>query len=571
MNMQVATGRNYDIFLPQERVEKETPLWSNRILTQYVAEHAFERAEHVAIAEVRPDSEVVPEAKREPCVISYRQLWREARFLAFYFRKMGIQPGDMVSVQLPNWAEFVIIALALARIGAVINSIAPIYRRKEMSFFLRRSHSKALVIPTVFRGFNFLKMAEELRCECPDLEMIWTVGDPSLSTSLDPPYSIVGKTVPSEEEIGPMPDPNEVALVIFTAGTTGEPKGALHTHNTADFVEKALAEVAGLTSEDVFWFPSTVGHGTGHFHGVIGAMRLGATLVLPDKWDRKSIDYTLNKWHCTYTVGATPFLIDTIEHASDQALRHMRIFLCGGAYIPEEVMRRACRRIPNCSVLRCWGQAENSTVTVSRPGDPIEKVICTDGRLNLNKELQVRDPETNRVLPPGVEGELWTRGPSLFVGYLNSPELTRKSIDEDGWFQTGDRGRLDNEGYLTMSGRSKDIIIRGGENFPVKEMEDLLSTHPAIAEVAIVAMPDRRLQEKACAFIAVRPGTHYDFQEMLRFLDSQGMAKRKYPEHLEILPELPKTISGKIKKRDLRIMIAEKIGLPPINVNELAY
>lgn len=562
---------NYDIFLTQERVEKEAPLWSNRILTQYVAEHAVERAGHVAVAEVHPDPEGVPEVKREPYDLTYGQLWREARFLAFYLRKRGIRPGDVVSVQLPNWTEFVIIALALTRIGAVINSIAPIYRRKEMSFFINRSHSRGIVIPTVLRGFNYLKMVEDIRSECPDLEMIWTVGDPSLPTSLDHPYSIEGRDAPSEEKLGPMPDPNEVAFVLFTAGTTGEPKGVLHTHNTADAIEKPLSEALCLTSEDVFWFPSTVGHGTGHFHGVIGAMRLGATLVLPDKWDFRSIDYTLNKWHCTYTVGATPFLIDTIEHGSEEALRHMRIFLCGGAYIPEEVMRRAYRRMPNCSVLRCWGQSENGTVTVSRPSDPLEKVIRTDGRLNLDKELQVRDSETKKVLPPGVEGELWTRGPSLFVGYLNSPDKTRKSIDEDGWLQTGDRGRLDRDGYMTMSGRSKDIIIRGGENFPVKEIEDLLSTHPAIVEVAIVAMPDQRLQEKACAYIAVRSGTHFNFQEMIRFLDSKGIAKRKYPEHLEVLPELPKTTTGKIRKRDLRTMIAEKIGLPEVNVYESAY
>jgi non-ribosomal peptide synthetase component E (peptide arylation enzyme) len=560
-------SKKFNVFLPVERIESETPLWSNRILTEYVAEHAVNRPDHVAVAEIHPVLNAIPDSKREPCVLTYRQLWREAKFLALRFRRKGIQPGDVVSVQLPNWVEFVIIALAIARIGGVINSIAPIYRRKEMSFFLRRSRSKAIVIPTVFRGFNYPKMITEIQSGCPDLEFVWTVGDPTLPTSLDLPNASLGESEPSEDDIGPLPSPNDVALILFTAGTTGEPKGALHTHNTADFVEKALAEAVGLTSDDIFWFPSTIGHGTGHFHGVIGSMRLGATLILPDMWNQRSINESLKTWHCTYTVCATPFLVDTIKYGTEDALRHIRLFLCGGAFIPEEVMRKANRCMPNCSVLRCWGQAENSTITVSRPGDPIEKVITTDGRLNLYKELQVRDEVDGEDLPVGSEGELWTRGPSLFVGYLNASDLTKESMDEEGWFRTGDRGRLDSEGYLIMTGRSKDLIIRGGENLPVKEMEDLLSTHPALAEVAIVAMPDSRLQEKACAYVSVRPNMHFDFEEMLQFLDSQGIAKRKYPEDLVILPDLPKTISGKIKKRDLRVMIAKKIGLPPVNVS----
>ncbi|UCG81692.1 MAG: AMP-binding protein, partial [Desulfobacterales bacterium] len=206
----------------------------------------------------------------------------------------------------------------------------------------------------------------------------------------------------------------------------------------------------------------------------------------------------------------------------------------------------------------------NPTVTLSRPEDPIEKIITTDGRLVHHKEVEIRDPLTKEVVPIGTDGELWTRGPSLFLGYHKRPDLTKESMDEYGWFYTGDRGRLDPEGYLTITGRTKDIIIRGGENFPVKETEDLLGTHPSIAEVAIVAMPDPRLQEKACAFVSLRPGAKFEFEDMIHFLETQGIAKRRYPEHLEVLPNLPKTPSGKIKKRVLRQYIAEKVGLPPV-------
>ena len=558
-------NNKFDVFLPLERINRDRSLWSNRILTEYVAEHAVNRPNHVAVAEVHPNSNAVPEIIRKPSVLTYSQLWREVRFLTAKLRAIGIQQGDVVSVQLPNWAYFVVINLALTRLGAVINPIAPIYRQKEVGFYLRRLQSKAIIVPTVFRGFNYVKMIEDIRSGLPDLEFICTLGDPTLPTSLDPPYNMKDDHEPSEADLGPAPTPDDVNVILFTAGTTGEPKGVLHTHNTVDFVEKALAKTLRLTPEDVFWFASTLGHGTGYYHGYTAAMRLGATLVLPDIWDPLTINDTLNKWHCTYTVGATPFLVDTIEHGDDESLRKLRIFLCGGAFIPAEVMRRARERMPNCFVLRCWGQTENSTITVNRPGDPMDKIITSDGRLNLNKEVQVREPTTGEPLPVGSEGELWTRGPSLFVGYHKRPDLTREAMDNDGWFRTGDRGRLDGEGYLTMSSRIKDLIIRGGENFPVKEMEDLLSTHPAVSEVAIVAMPDLRLQEKACAYVSIRPGFQFNFSDMLRFLDDQQIAKRKYPEHLEILPDLPKTTTGKIKKYELRAMIAEKVGLPPVD------
>lgn len=556
--------RKFDVFLPPERIKKEESLWSNRILTDYVAEHARNIPNHIAVAEIHPDPNVVPKIKRMPYVMTYSQLWREARFLAARLRDIGIQAGDVVSMQLPNWSEFVIFDLALTRIGAGINIIAHIYRHKEVSFYLRRLGSKGVVVPTVFRGFNHLKMIEDIRSNCPELQYIWTLGDSSLPTSLDPPYAPGESPEPSSDSLGSPPQPNEVKIILFTAGTTGEPKGVLHSHNTADYVARGVTESLNLTEEEVFWYAMTLGHAAGYFHGYTAAMRLGSTLVLSDKWSPSTINDTFDTWHCTYTSVTTPFLVDIIEHASDEALRNLKNLMVGGAFVPVEVMRKAKERMPQCTIVRAWGQTENSTVTMGRPLDPLEKLLTTDGRIGHHKEVQVRDPVTGNPLPVEMEGELWSRGPSLFLGYHKRPDLTREAMDGEGWFRTGDLGRLDSDGYLIITGRIKDIIIRGGENFPVKEMEDLLCTHPAIKEAAIVAAPDKRLQEKACAYVSVRAGMHFDFHEMNKFLDSQGIAKHQYPEYLEVLKDLPKTPSGKIMKNELRRMIAEIVGLPPI-------
>lgn len=556
--------RKFDVFLPPERIMREEALWSNRLLIDYVAEHARNIPEQIAVAEIHPDPSVIPEAKRTPYILTYRELWRQARHLAVRLREFGIQAGDVVSLQLPNWTEFVVFDLALTIIGAGINIIAPIYRHKEIIYYLSRSGSKGIVVPTVFRGFDHVKMIEDIRPDCPELKYIWTLGDPNLATSLDPPYAPEGSYEFPDNLEDQTPKPNDVKIILFTAGTTGEPKGVLHSHNTGDYVAKGVTELLNLTKSDIFLYAMSLGHAAGYFQGYTAAMRLGSTLVLLDKWSPTSINDTLNTWHCTYTSVTTPMLFDFIEHGSNEALKNLKYLMVGGAFVPVDVMRQAKERMPHCTLVRGWGQSENSTVTMGTSLDPLEKLLTTDGRMVLKKEVEVRDTNTGKPVPPGVEGELWSRGPSLFLGYHQRPDLTQEAMDIDGWFHTGDLGRLDANGYLTITGRNKDIIIRGGENFPVKEIEDTLCMHPAIKEAAIVAAPDKRLQEKVCAYVSLRDGMHFDMHEMTKHLDSQGIAKRQYPEYLEVIEDLPRTTIGKIIKNELRRRIAEKIGLPPI-------
>lgn len=555
---------DYDIFLPPDRIKREKQFWSNRLLSDYVADYAAEIPRQIAVAEIHPDSSAVPEHKQTPYILTYSELWNEVRHLAVKLHNLGVCSGDVISLQLPNWTEFVIFDLALTIIGAVINIIAPIYRHKEIHYYLHQSGSKGIVVPTVYRGFDHIKMIEDIRPRCPELEFIWTIGDPNLATSLDPSNAKEGFSSFSNFFDIPAAKPNDVKIILFTAGTTGEPKGVLHSHNTSDYVAKGVTKMLNLTQADIFLYAMSLGHAAGYFQGYTAAMRLGSTLLLLDKWSPTSINETLNTWRCSYTSITTPMLFDIIENGTDEALAHLKCLMVGGAFVSVDVMRRAKERMPHCTLVRGWGQSENSTVTMGTYSDPQEKLLTTDGRLVLEKEIEVRDSITGKPLPHGVEGEIWSRGPSLFLGYHKRPDLTREAMDFNGWFKTGDLGWLDAEGYLTITGRNKDIIIRGGENFPVKEMEDLLCMHPAVKEAAIVPAPDKRLQEKVCAYVSLRDGMHFDLHEMTTYLDSHGIAKRQYPEHLIVLPDLPKTPVGKIMKNTLRIMIAKKVGLPPI-------
>ncbi len=353
-------------------------------------------------------------------------------------------------------------------------------------------------------------------------------------------------------------DPNDVTLVMFTSGTTGEPKAVMHTHNTLVAANRPLPERLGVNSESVIHMASNFAHLTGMLYGVRLPTQMGATAVYQDVWNNEQFVELIEKHRITYTSAATPFLHDTLiapnidRHDVSSLVR----FCCMGAPVPPTIVRQAKQRWPDVAVLSGWGQTENGLVTLGIPGDPVDKITDRDGYPWPGMRIRVVDVD-GRPLPADRDGELQVKGPFLFVGYAKGLEMTRE-LFHDGWFHTGDLAHIDDDGYLKLSGRSKDVIIRGGENIPVAYVENALYENPKIAAVAVVGIPDPRLQERACACVVLRSGVDdFTFTEMQEFLRDKGVVARQYwPERLELMAALPSTTSGKIQKYHLRDAIA---------------
>jgi cyclohexanecarboxylate-CoA ligase len=535
---------SFETILTREQVEDYTSqgLWTNRTITDFLDD----------VAEQTPDKVAFTDSRRQ---ITYGELKEQVDHCALGLLELGVGPGDVVSFQLPNWIEWVVVHYAASRIGAISNPLIPIYRQREVGFMVGLARSKVIVVPSDFRGFDYVGMVEELRGDWPALEHVLVVdgksgeGTQSWENFMATPWESRRdpKSLPDLR-----PDPNEVTLLIFTSGTTGEPKGVMHTHNTVVAANNPLPARLGITSDSVIHMASTLAHLTGFLYGARLNVQNGATCVLQDIWDAATFVRLVEQHRITYTSAATPFLHDVL-HASnleEHDMSSLALFCCMGAPIPRAIVREAKRKLPGLVVLGGWGQSENGLVTLGIPGDPEEKVIDTDGYPWPGMHIRTVDSDGHEVAP-GTEGRLQVYGPTLFVGYAERLEMTRKSFDGP-WFETGDLARIDADGYVNITGRTKDVIIRGGENIPVTYIENVLYENPKLDAVAIVATPDPRLQERACACVMVKPGVDFTFEEMKEFLQDRGVAKQYWPERLEVLAELPKTPSGKIRKFELR-------------------
>jgi cyclohexanecarboxylate-CoA ligase len=465
----------------------------------------------------------------------------------------------MISCQLPNWSEFVIVLLAAARLGAKVNPIPPTYRARELRFMLGLLASQVAVIPASFRGFDHAAMLARLAPELPRLEHVF-VARGAGSEGLLPFATLTDTAWEARGGRGALPgsDPNTVHEVVFTSGTTGEPKGVMHTPNTTLSTLYSGIERLAFSDDDVLLMASTLGHQTGYLYGFCLSLLLGATSVWMDMWSAAEAARLIAVERVTFTMGATPFLRDLTYAASGHDLHSLRLFISAGAPIPRALVQDARKRL-GCAISAGWGMTENGLVTCNGLADPEDKVFSTDGSPLPGMELRVTDPD-GREVPAGTEGDLLVRGPAQFVGYFQRAAYTAEAHTADGWFRTGDRATLDGDGYVSITGRSKDVIIRGGENIPVAEVENLLYTHPKIAGVAIVAMPDPRLVERACALVIPQAGQSITLAEISAFLETHQLARYKFPERLEIVSEFPMTPSGKIQKFRLRELLADRLA-----------
>ena len=524
-------------------------IWIDRTVFDYLDDALARGPERPAITSYSGESG----AKTS---LSYGELDRLSRRLALALINLGVEPGDVVSLQLPNWWQFNAMHLACARIGAITNPLMPIFRERELSYMLGFAESKVVVAPHNFRGFAYKSMIEKIRGDLPDLRHAFYVdgdGVDDFATALlrEP----LEDRADAEGVLAALrPGPNDVNEVIYTSGTTGQPKGVMHTANSTFGHLSSWIEHNRLDHDDKVFMASPLAHQTGFLYAILQPIMLGAEVVLLDRWDAP-VGVELIQMHgCTFTMGATPFLSDIVEMPNVQNfdLSKLRIFASAGAPIPPALVQKAAANF-SFKVLSGWGMTECACSTICSLDDPPEMASTSDGFPLPHTEVMVQRPDGSPA-PQGEEGLLKVRGQPMFVGYLKKPELHGR--DADGWFDTGDQAFMHPDGYIRITGRAKDIIIRGGENIPVVEVEDVLYRHPAVAEVAVVGIPDDRLGERGCAFVTLQPGGCLDLVGMLRYLDEIGTAKQYWPEHLEVVEAMPRTPSGKIQKFKLREMAA---------------
>ena len=423
--------------------------------------------------------------------ISFKDIESLSNNFAGSLRDLGIRKGDVISYQLPNWYESIVVNMATTKLGAIINPIVPIYKEREVSFILRQSKSVAMIIPDTFRDYNYVRMIERIKPNLPNLKHIIVLGDKLDKGTVS--FDSLLKDRTSLVQVEAI-DPNDVKLLIYTSGTTSEPKGVQHTHNTIMAENLNVSHFWGVTSKDVIFMPSPVTHITGYLYGLELPFILGNKVVLMDLWDPSKALELMRKEKCSLTIGATPFLLDLLRCVplADIDIGPLT-FVCGGASVPSELIYEAWRKA-GWKAFRVYGLTEAPTISAGiRPGDSVKKAAETDGFV-FGNEVKIVD-DNNAPVSIGKEGEILVKGPEVFVGYKEQ-SLNNESFDKEGWFRTGDLGWLTKDGFLNITGRKKDIIIRGGENISAKEIEDLLQKHPSVEISAIVAMPDKRWVKK---------------------------------------------------------------------------
>ena len=542
------------VLIPSRRAHSIAQgLWHDRTINDDLDACVATCPDKTALTAVQAESGKVTQ-------FTYRELSNMADRVAVGLSKLGVGHNDIVACQLPNWWQFTVTYLACSRLGAVMNPLMHIFRERELSFMLKHGEAKVLIIPQNFRGFDYEKMVHDLQPSLPDLKHVVVVngtGPNSFEALLSGPaweQDSQAQAVLRKHR----PGPDDVTQLIYTSGTTGEPKGVMHTANTVMANIIPYAERLHLNADDVVLMASPMAHQTGFMYGLMMPIMLKASAVLLDVWEPLRAIELIRSAGATFTMASTPFLTDLAKNVeeSGQSVPTLRTFLCAGAPIPGPLVEQA-RSVLGTKIVSAWGMTENGAVTLIELNDPDERAFTTDGLPLPGVDLKVVD-DAGVALPPGEAGKLFVRSCSNFGGYLKRAHLN--GTDADGWFDTGDLARLDAQGYVRITGRSKDVIIRGGENIPVVEIESLLYRHPAVAMAAIVSYPDERLGERACAVVVLKPNQTLDLPGLVDYLKSQKVAVQYIPEKLEIRDAMPATPSGKIQKFKLREILREQMG-----------
>ncbi len=524
---------------------RQQGLWGDASLADYWQQTARAMPDKIAVVDNHGAS------------YTYSALDHAASCLANWMLAKGIESGDRIAFQLPGWCEFTVIYLACLKIGAVSVPLLPSWREAELVWVLNKCQAKMFFAPTLFKQTRPVDLILPLQNQLPQLQQIVGVDKLAPATSSLSLSQIIADNTPLTTAITTHGD--ELAAVLFTSGTEGLPKGVMLTHNNILASERAYCARLNLTWQDVFMMPAPLGHATGFLHGVTAPFLIGARSVLLDIFTPDACLALLEQQRCTCMLGATPFVYDLLNLLEKQPadLSALRFFLCGGTTIPKKVARECQQR--GFKLLSVYGSTESSPHAVVNLDDPLSRFMHTDGYAAAGVEIKVVD-DARKTLPPGCEGEEASRGPNVFMGYFDEPELTARALDEEGWYYSGDLCRMDEAGYIKITGRKKDIIVRGGENISSREVEDILLQHPKIHDACVVAMPDERLGERSCAYVVLKAPHHsLSLEEVVAFFSRKRVAKYKYPEHIVVIEKLPRTASGKIQKFLLRKDIMRRL------------
>lgn len=516
--------------------------WRDRLVVDDLADLAATRPDDTAMVTYSGDGGWTEQ-------LTFSQLAEAVDSIATGLLELGIGPGDRVCFQLPNWWYFTAVHLACSRLGAISCPLVPILRRRELTYMLRVLRARIFITPTTYRRFDHAALGRVLSETIDSLEYVFDIGGPSDGTGSFQRQFLgrSGAAVKSALAGHPKPLADDIASIQFTSGTTGEPKGVLHTHNTLFAATSLLPRSLGLTADDVVVMPSPLAHASGFLYGVLMPITWGQKVVYQDIWDANRFLEIIDAEGGTYTMGSPPFVLDTIRACKEQGrdAGTLRIFSCSGAPIPR-YLAKLTPEVLGARLANNWGLTETGGAT-AMPFEKLHRSADSDGAVSPAMQVRIVDGD-GRELPRGESGRLLIRGASKFVGYFERPDLTDAVVDAAGWLDTGDIASLDDDNYIAVTGRAKDLVIRGGENIPVVEVEAALYQHPDVGEVAIIGIPDRRLGERACAVVVAANGRVPSLQSLLEHLDRCGFAKQYWPERLELVDALPRTAAGKVRK-----------------------
>ncbi|MBF4613647.1 3-phosphoshikimate 1-carboxyvinyltransferase [Curtobacterium sp. VKM Ac-1376] len=546
-----------------------------------------------ALSQADPDGLAVIEVGgAAPVNTTWKELQDEADRVSALLLELGVRRGESVAMQLPNWREFVSITLGTIQIGAVATPIMPVFGPRETTMTLARSHARVVFLPNVFRkrrpALELLDVIDEAKAQDRRLSVEHVIvlraearGQGDTPTNQPPlPADALHRVVASawhwryfdnalaavhvdlDQIASHAPGPDDVCQLLFTSGTTGEPKGVQHPHRTLGLATAMHVAQSGLTSADRIYIPSPLAHQTGFLYGMLLAFRLGAPQVLQPVWDgRVALEQAFGVAGASFVQCATPFLTDLVDlvEAGAPQPESLRIFVPTGAAVPRALAQRAST-VLGSAILGAFGTSETCLGALSSPSDDPAEAYGHDGRGLPGIRIRIVDDEGHE-LPADTEGNFELHSPTMFDGYLDRPDLTDDVFTADGWYRTGDLAKVDEKGFLSITGRVKDVINRGGEKIPVVEIENLLYQHPLVTDIAIVAMPDERLGERACAWVVnARTDEPLDFAGMQQYLDNAGVSKYYWPERLEYTAELPRNAVGKVQKNVLREQAAALVA-----------
>ncbi|MBY6682302.1 AMP-binding protein [Rhodococcus sp. BP-316] len=494
-------------------------------------------------AAARPDALAVVDGDRRS---TFGDIERDASRLALSLQRLGVSRDSVVSFQLPNCVEAVIVFHAVMKLGAVANPIVPIYREQEVSFILDQSGAAVVFVMDSRGNRDVESMYSSPIFAAVDVVVVGSARWNDMITVTDVEVEVEGVGV----------DPDDVCLLLYTSGTTAEPKGVLHSHNTLVFENRSMVDWFGLGPDDVVFNPSPVTHVTGINCALTLPFLLGIPVVLQDRWDSDVALARILAERASFMIFSTPFLRGLVNAATraNTSTPSVRYVVCGGADIPDSLATAATDTLG--TTVRMFGATEGPSATCSTTSDSLHTRTRSDGRPIAPTDVLVDGTDRSSSV-----GEILWRGPDTFLGYLDA-SLNEAAFTQDGFFRTGDLGRFDDDGYLHVVGRIKDIINRSGEKISAYSVESLLSQHPHVSEVAIVAGPDPVTGERGCAFVVPEAGTSIDLAEVQAFLESHKIARQRFPESVFVVDSLPKTPSGKIQKFALREWTRDRAEVP---------